>query len=83
MQRLTASVNRFLSLPWVPLFVALAGGLVYVLSALQIARTTTSFLDEGMYLYKGWLFVSGQQTPYADYGLQTNHSILSFLIPGI
>ena len=83
MQRLTASVKRLLSAAWIPLFVSLSGGVVYVVRALQIARTTTSFLDEGMYLYKGWLFVSGQQTPYADYGLQTNHSILSFLIPGL
>jgi hypothetical protein len=57
--------------------------MVYVLQALHIARTKTSFLDEGMYLYKGWLFLTGQQIPYADYGVQTNHSILSYLIPGL
>jgi len=53
------------------------------LQALHIARTKTSFLDEGMYLYKGWLFLTGQQIPYAEYGVQTNHSILSYLIPGL
>ena len=83
MQRLTAWVKNILSLAWAPPFVALMGGAVYVLHALYIARTKTSFLDEGMYLYKGWLFVSGQQTPYAEYGVQTNHSILSYLIPGV
>ena len=83
MQKLTASVKRILALSWMPLFVSLSGGVVYVLHALNIARTKTSFLDEGMYLYKGWLFISGQQTPYADFGVQTNHSILSYLIPGL
>lgn len=83
MQRLSASVKKILAISWVPLFVSLSGGVLYVLQALHIARTKTSFLDEGMYLYKGWLFLSGQQTPYADYGVQTNHSILSYLIPGL
>lgn len=59
-----------------------AGALVYIFHALYIARTKTSFLDEGLYLYKGYLFASGQQIPFADYGVWTNHAILSFLIPG-
>ncbi len=83
MQRLSASVKRILALAWMPTLVSMTGVAVYVLQALHIARTKTSFLDEGMYLYKGWLFISGQQTPYADYGVQTNHSILSYLIPGL
>ena len=83
MQRLSASVNRILALAWMPTLVSMTGVAVYVLQALHIARTRTSFLDEGMYLYKGWLFISGQQIPYADYGVQTNHSILSYLIPGL
>ncbi len=83
MQRLTASLKRIFALSWMPSLVSLSGGVVYVLQALNIARTKTSFLDEGMYLYKGWLFLAGQQIPYADYGVQTNHSILSYLIPGL
>ena len=83
MQRLSASVKRILAFSWMPTLVSLTGVLVYVLQALDIARTKTSFLDEGMYLYKGWLFLTGQQIPYADYGVQTNHSILSYLIPGL
>ena len=66
-----------------PTLVSLTGVAVYVLQALHIARTKTSFLDEGMYLYKGWLFLTGQQTSYAAFGVQTNHSILSYLIPGL
>jgi len=35
-----------------------------------------------LYLYKGFLFATGQQIPFANYGVWTNHAILSFLIPG-
>ena len=61
---------------------ALAGLLVYLISAFRDAHTKLSFLDEGLYLYKGWLFVTGQFTPFQDYGVWTNHMPLSFLIPG-
>jgi len=83
MLRLGASVKRILAFSWMPTIVSLTGVVVYILQALHIARTKTSFLDEGMYLYKGWLFLTSQQIPYAEYGVQTNHSILSYLIPGL
>ena len=82
MQNVSVLTRKISSLPWLPYAVALVGGLVYVLHALLIAHTKTSFLDEGLYLYKGYLFVNGLQTPFADYGAWTNHAILSFLIPG-
>ena len=63
--------------------VALGGGIVYLLIALNILDTKRSFLDEGLYLYKGLLFLSGRYTPYEDYGLWTNHMPLAFLIPGL
>ena len=82
MQSVSAITRKIVSIPWLPYVVALTGGLVYVLHARLIAHTKTSFLDEGLYLYKGYLFVNGLQTPFADYGVWTNHAILSFLIPG-
>jgi hypothetical protein len=82
MQRFWVFISKILSLPWLPYALALAGGLVYIFHAVLIAHTKTSFLDEGLYLYKGYLFVNGTQTPFADYGVWTNHAILSFLIPG-
>jgi hypothetical protein len=82
MQRVAVLARRVNSIPWLPAFLTAAGFLVYVLRALEIARTKTSFLDEGLYLYKGFLFATGQQVPFADYGVWTNHAILSFLIPG-
>jgi hypothetical protein len=82
MQNTSAWVKKINSIPWLPAFFTIAGFMGYILRALEIARTKTSFLDEGLYLYKGYLFVNGSQTPFADYGLWTNHAILSFLIPG-
>ena len=76
---LARKLNRY---PWLPALLSIAGILAYLLQAVAIARTTTSFLDEGLYLYKGYLFATGQQIPFADYGVWTNHAILSFLIPG-
>jgi hypothetical protein len=82
MQSLSGLVRKVSSISWLPAFLTIAGFLAYILRAAQIARTKTSFLDEGLYLYKGYLFVNGLQTPFADYGVWTNHAILSFLIPG-
>ena len=76
---LAGKLNRY---PWLPALLSIAGIFAYLLQAVAIARTTTSFLDEGLYLYKGYLFATGQQIPFADYGVWTNHAILSFLIPG-
>lgn len=82
MQRVSALIRKISSLPWLPAFLTIAGFIAYVLQAIDIARTKTSFLDEGLYVYKGWLFATGQYVPFQDYGLWTNHAILSFLIPG-
>jgi len=82
MQNVSALARKINSNPWLPAFVTIAGFIAYILRAVEIARTKTSFLDEGLYLYKGYLFANGLQTPFADYGVWTNHAILSFLIPG-
>ncbi len=82
MQNGCVPVRKIKSISWLPAFLTIAGFVAYLLRALEIARTKTSFLDEGLYLYKGYLFANGVQTPFADYGLWTNHAILSFLIPG-
>ena len=82
MQSLPVLARKLNTYPWLPIFLAIAGFLAYLLHAVAIARTTGSFLDEGLYLYKGYLFATGQQIPFADYGVWTNHAVLSFLIPG-
>jgi hypothetical protein len=82
MQKVSVFGGKITSFPWLPAFLTLAGFIAYIFRAMEIARTKTSFLDEGLYLYKGYLFANGSQTPFADYGVWTNHAILSFLIPG-
>jgi hypothetical protein len=77
-----STIKRILSHPWTAHIVALLGGLVYALNALATARTKTSYLDEGLYLYKGLLFATGVYRPYQDYGPWTNHMPLVFLIHG-
>jgi hypothetical protein len=58
------------------------GGIVYLIQSWMYATTQASLLDEGAYLYKGYLFAIGRYWPYQDYGPWTNHMPLSFLIPG-
>src|SRR5215213_9337805 len=82
MQNVSVWVKKIIATPWLAALLTIAGFLAYVLQAVEIAHTKTSFLDEGLYLYKGYLFVNGLHTPFADYGMWTNHAILSFLIPG-
>jgi len=82
MQRVSVLPRKIISLPWLPAFLTVAGFFAYLLQAIDMARTKTSFLDEGLYVYKGWLFATGKYVPFQDYGLWTNHAILSFLIPG-
>jgi hypothetical protein len=82
MHQISGFVRKVFSQSWLPAFLTIAGFIVYILQAIDTARTKTSFLDEGLYVYKGWLFATGKYTPFQDYGLWTNHAVLSFLIPG-
>lgn len=63
--------------------VAVVAFLNYFLLLLFFAHTSRPMMDEGLYTYKGWLFVSGRYTPYQDYGPWMNHMPFSFLIPGV
>ncbi|HSL27908.1 MAG TPA: hypothetical protein VK900_01810 [Anaerolineales bacterium] len=82
MQKVSTLVGKIASLSWLPAVLTVAGFAAYVIQAIDTARTKTSFLDEGLYVYKGWLFATGQYVPFQEYGLWTNHAVLSFLIPG-
>ncbi len=62
---------------------SLIGFLFYLVESYEYAHTQSSLLDEGAYLFKGYLFVTGQYVPYQDYGPWTNHMPLAFLIPGV
>jgi hypothetical protein len=61
---------------------SLAGVLVYAVELWNLAQRQLSVLDEGLYLYKGWLFVTGRYLPFQADGPWTNQMPLAFLIPG-
>ena len=75
-------IRKIAAQPRLAYLLAALAGVIYFFTALNLAHHTTSFLDEGLYTYKGWLFATGKYTPFADYGVWTNHMPLSFLIPG-
>jgi hypothetical protein len=78
----TMGMRIHVSNPWIARVAALLGGLVFLAQVTYFAQTQSVVLDEGLYLYKGFLFVSGEYVPFQDFGPWTNHMPLSFLIPG-
>lgn len=62
--------------------VAASAAALFLLQVIRFAHSQAVILDEGLYLYKGFLFMSGRYVPYQDYGPWTNHMPLSFIIPG-
>ena len=51
--------------------------------AWHYAHTTIPGLDEGSYLFKGYLYLHGIYEPFQPYGPLTNKAPLAFLIPGL
>ena len=80
--KLKEITNRIINYRNTANILALSGGIAYSIQSWIYTHTLPSVLDEGNYLYKGYLFVSGEYQPYQDYGVWTNHMPLSFLIPG-
>ena len=68
---------------WAPEFLALLGVLLYLIQAWHYAHTTIPGLDEGSYLFKGYLYLHGIYKPFQPYGPLTNKAPLAFLIPGL
>ncbi len=65
-----------------PLAAFSAGLLLFLGQSLVYIHQLPSTLDEGNYLYKGWLFVTGVIQPFQAYGVWTNKMPFAFLIPG-
>jgi hypothetical protein len=76
-------LKRFQSITWLPEALALSGAIVFLAQLVYFAHTQFSVIDEGLYLYKGFLFTSGRYTPFQDYGPLTNQMPFSFLLPGL
>lgn len=62
---------------------SIIGGIWFAFQLWTYSHLLNSILDEGAYLYKGYLYATGQYELYQDYGLWSNKMPLSFLIPGI
>src|SRR5436190_18535381 len=62
--------------------ISLASFFFYCIELWRYAHIQFSVLDEGLYLYKGWLYATGEYAPFQDYGPWTNQMPLAFLIPG-
>ena len=75
-------IRRIASTPWLAEILAGLGAVLYALQSAIYIHQIIPTLDEGGYLYKGYLFVTGVYKPYQDYGPLTNKMPLSFLIPG-
>ena len=75
-------IQKIAACPKLAYLLAVLAGVIYFFGALNVAHHTTSFLDEGLYTYKGWLFATGKYVPFGEYSVWTNHMPLSFLIPG-
>lgn len=67
---------------WLPVFAAVWGGILYLAQAIYYAQVSLPNLDEGSYLYKGYLFAEGTYHPFQEYGFWVNKMPLSFLIWG-
>jgi hypothetical protein len=76
-------ISSIFAFSWLPELLAGFAALLYFVQSVGFAYTQWSVLDEGNYIYKGWLFITGQYTLYQDYGTWTNHMPLSFLTFGV
>ena len=66
--------------PWILL--SAAALIAYLWQTIRYAISLPIIMDEAAYLYKGFLFVSGQYQPFQAGGPWTNKMPLAFLIPG-
>jgi len=63
-------------------FLAAFAFLFYGYQLIHYAQTQVSVLDEGLYLFKGWLFSTGAYQPFQEYGPWTNQMPFAFYLPG-
>ncbi len=61
---------------------ALLGWATFAAGAIYFAHFQEVVMDEGAYLYKGWLFIRGVYRPFQPYGPWTNKMPLAFFFYG-
>lgn len=74
--------SKVLTIPAIANGLAIGGALVYLVQSISYAFSLKAMFDEGLFLYKGYLFATGVYFPYQDYGPWTHKAPLSYLIPG-
>jgi len=57
--------------------------LLFFYQAFSLAHQLPSRVDEGSFLIKGYLFISGKYKLFEDYGPWTNNMPLAYFIPGV
>jgi hypothetical protein len=77
-----ATLEQVFRYKWLAQILAGLGGIVYYLQLVYFLRTQASGLDEGMYLYEGYLFSVGHYIPYQDFGIRMYQLPMAYLIPG-
>lgn len=75
-------MRRAVNPPYLSIIITICGVFVYLILSIHFASTQRSIIDEGIYLYKGYLFASGDYYPFQEYGPRTIYAPLSYLIPG-
>lgn len=75
-------LQRWLSARWSAEIAALLAGALFFAQSLYYAHANRVSMDEGTYLTKGLLYVTGVYQPFQEYGPWTNKMPLAFLIPG-
>ena len=68
---------------WAAKLLSLLAGVLYLIQSVYDAHFLDVTMDEGTYLMKGFLFVTGEYKPFQPYGPWTNKMPLAFTIPGL
>ena len=61
---------------------AVIGAVAYIVQTIHYSFTQMTMIDEGLFLYKGYLFASKVYVPFQDYGPWMQKGPFAYLIPG-
>ena len=76
------TIRKFRDNVWLAPMLTALGFLLYAIQAWAYALFQTSFVDEGGFLYIGYLYARGILRPFQDYGPPRWYPPLAYLIPG-
>ena len=76
------SLRRLRSPPILAGGLSFLAGCIYLVQSVFYIYTQRSMVDEGAYLYQGFLFAKNVYRPFQNYGLWQYNAPLSYIIPG-